>query len=590
MSNKSNSRKKQLLDNLERLEERYKSVQRGQVITTDPIDRVKLDRLSQELEQAILEIKGQLKTLEEEDFQDLFPAEHKLAILRELNFGRIVAEQDDLLESCFVPNATLREVVSERADLVLGTKGSGKSAIWVELQKNHDKYLAQDVFISPATNPTGDPEFRDVLSAIDKSEYPSEDDLRLAWRLYLLGQIWKAVKKLDINKNNNNYLRKKSKGFIPDKNEDFFRIDRNIKKYGIVYEKDSNFKSAFAFAIAKARALKSLNIKWTEGIQFEFDEKLTNSNYTHLSIPFNEILLEIDGLLIKNNKKVWIVLDRLDEIIIGDPKVENLVLKGLLLAYRDLSDLSNTKIKIFLRDDVYNRVTTLGHFPALTHIRSKATRPIDWSLEDLLHFVVRRLLQNRPIRDLIGLSSSNAQVEHRREIFYKIFPAKIDRGKAAEGFKWIVDRIKDGNEVATPRDLLSVLERARTIQLEKIERDNIVPLEKLLFDEDSVRSAVREIAKDNLETRIFAEYPDLRNNILRFKGGKADHNENTLKETLEDGYSKELIERLQAIGFIYQRERKGHRVWTIPFFYSFALDIKRGAAFDIGEDVDDEDE
>lgn len=68
----------------------------------------------------------------------------------------------------------------------------------------------------------------------------------------------------------------------------------------------------------------------------------------------------MNNLLREKEKFVWIVLDRLDEIVVNNIDLENLTLKGLLLAYRDLSDLSNIKIKIFLRDDIYNRVTTIG--------------------------------------------------------------------------------------------------------------------------------------------------------------------------------------------------------------------------------------
>ena len=494
----------------------------------------------------------------------------KLEILRNLNLGRVVAEQDDLLKSCFIPNTALREVVDERADIVLGAKGSGKSAIWVELHQNQNRYSPlKNVIISVATNPRGDPEFRDVLAAIEQSDYPSEEDLRLAWRLYILGQVWKVAQES-----------------LQDSSKEFLEIEREIKRYGLV-DKPSNLKRAFAFAIAKARALKKLGINWKDGIQFEFDNEALLSGHSYVVVPFNEIFSRLDRFMQAKNKRIWIVFDRLDEIIIGNEQLEAVVLKGLLFAYRDVSDLQNIGIKIFLRDDVYYRVTRLGHFPALTHIRSKATQPIRWALEDLLHLVVRRLVENEPIRELVGLRNLSIAPDRRRRVFYTIFPEQIDKGRAAEGFKWIVDRIKDGNDIATPRDLLSVFDRARTSQLERIERDAVLPPDKRLFDADPIRSAVKLVAQENLETRIFAEYPDLRAPILQFGDGKADHNDETLRGILGEYYNNDLVERLKSIGFIYQRERKGHKVWTIPFFYSFALDVKRGFAFDIGEDLDE---
>jgi hypothetical protein len=102
-----------------------------------------------------------------------------------------------------------------------------------------------------------------------------------------------------------------------------------------------------------------------------------------------------------------------------------------------------------------------------------------------------------------------------------------------------------------------------------------------------IRRSVRKVAKDNLETRIFAEYPDLREPILAFGGGKADHNEETLQETLGSNWEV-LLARLKRVGFLYRRSRSGVQMWTIPFFYSFALDVTRGAAFDLQSTEDDE--
>lgn len=159
------------------------------------------------------------------------------------------------------------------------------------------------------------------MAAIDQSNYPSEDDLRLAWRLYLIGQVWKAIKNCSL-----------------EKTEGYPKLEKELGKYGILYEHSSS-KKTFAFAITKARALKRLEIKWKEGIQFEFDQNVLNSSFTHMSIPFNDLFFQMDDLLKRSNKSIWVVLDRLDEIVINNIDLENLTLKGLLLAYRDLSDL-----------------------------------------------------------------------------------------------------------------------------------------------------------------------------------------------------------------------------------------------------------
>ena len=141
--------------------------------------------------------------------------------------------------------------------------------------------------------------------------------------------------------------------------------------------------------------------------------------------------------------------------------------------------------------------------------------------------------------------------------------------------------------MATPRDLLSVFDVARMIQIEQIEREGITLPGDQLFTEETLRKAVRRVAEQNLETRIYAEYPDLVGPIKAFAGGKADHNDQTLEQILGPNY-QEILPRLQRVGFLYRRVRNEVNMWTIPFFYSFALDIKRGAAFDFPSKQDEE--
>lgn len=496
----------------------------------------------------------------------------KVALLRDLELGSIVAEQDELLSRCFIKHSVLSELVYDRKDVILGSKGAGKSALWKELKDNQKDYeRISDVHLHLITNPSGDPEFRDILSAINKEEFPDPEELRVAWRLYFLAQFWRASKPLLDNQWSQ------------------LGLTDEMKRYGIISNEEDDFKFMFAYALAKARALKNIEINWTKGIALEFDEAKLRAGGSASAIPFNRLINDINNALEAVGKRIWLILDRLDEIVLGDEERENLVLKGLLLAFRDVCDFRNARVKIFLRDDVYSRVTSIGHFPALTHVRSKAAGPIKWELEDLLHLVVRRLLINPGVLELLKRQNETTQsTQERREIYYQLFPSKVDKGRSSEGFKWITDRIADANGVATPRDLLSVVEAARQFQIEQIERESLHLPGNQFFTEETLRKSVRKVSEDNLSTRIFAEYPDLRNPILSFSGSKADHNDDTLQNILGEQW-EDLLLRLQRVGFLSKRTRKGIPVWTIPFFYSYALDITRGFAFDPNDDGDDDD-
>lgn len=282
------------------------------------------------------------------------------------------------------------DIVKDQKDLVLGAKGAGKSAVWKEIFEHQQNYhQLADVRMRVIANPSGDPEFRDVLSIIAKSgEEFDEDELRVGWRLYFLAQFWLWAREI-----------------LPDSAEKE-EFAKDVQKFGLTSKNPERLKAAFAFAMAKAKALKNIKVEWLKGISVDFDQAALNAGGSAAAIPFNELFQRLNSLLNKAGSRVWLILDRLDEIIIGNEHLENLVLKGLLLAYRDVSEYSNIRLKIFLRDDVYDRVTSTGHFPALTHVRSRAAGPIKWDSDDLMHLIVRRLVENAAVISFLKIDKT----------------------------------------------------------------------------------------------------------------------------------------------------------------------------------------
>ncbi|HET9502540.1 MAG TPA: hypothetical protein VFO93_03290 [Hymenobacter sp.] len=488
----------------------------------------------------------------------------KTSILNNLELGSIIAEQDELLTQCFVTHPVLNEFLLDRKDLILGSKGAGKSALWKEVRDNQNKYHSiNNVQLVLATNHTGDPEFREVFKDLSSQAFPTADQLRVAWKIYLIALFFKSAKERLTN------------------DENIIKFEKKLRKHDILYSHPNNLRKLLDFAINKARHFNKVEVKVDSlGVEFNApDNPNKAANTTTIVIPFNELFTELSSIIELYQFRIWIILDRLDEIVLGDEDRENTILKGLLLAYRDISDHKILRTKIFLRDDVYLRVTDTGHFPALSHINSRASNPISWENSDLLELFVKRLLTNSEIVKIVHVDN-NTQINsaQREEIFYKLFPRKIDRGRAADGFKWICDRIADGNLVVTPRDLLSVFAQAKVFQVRQNQRDNVELADSILFSSETIRKAVKATSTSNLETRIYPEYPDLKEKIKLFERGKADHNESSLREILGSDWLN-IIKRLERIGFIYKRSKKNTEIWTIPFFYSFALDITRGASF-----------
>jgi hypothetical protein len=52
-----------------------------------------------------------------------------LELLRQLDLGVSVAEQDNLLEAARIDTSAFADLVEDRVDLISGSKGSGKTAL-----------------------------------------------------------------------------------------------------------------------------------------------------------------------------------------------------------------------------------------------------------------------------------------------------------------------------------------------------------------------------------------------------------------------------------------------------------------------------
>lgn len=68
--------------------------------------------------------------------------------------------------------------------------------------------------------------------------------------------------------------------------------------------------------------------------------------------------------------EVWFVLDRLDEAFAGFPEIEVPALRALLRTFLDLNEFKNIRLKLFVRNDLFRRITG-SSFVNLTHVNAK---------------------------------------------------------------------------------------------------------------------------------------------------------------------------------------------------------------------------
>lgn len=106
------------------------------------------------------------------------------AVLPHIDLGSGVAEQDTLLEQARVETSAFSDLINDRVDLIPGTKGSGKSALFrIMVDFLPDALLdLNKVVIAHGVQKYGDNVFHAYR---DEFEKLSEDDFTSFWCIYL---------------------------------------------------------------------------------------------------------------------------------------------------------------------------------------------------------------------------------------------------------------------------------------------------------------------------------------------------------------------------------------------------------------------
>jgi len=120
--------------------------------------------------------------------------------------------------------------------------------------------------------------------------------------------------------------------------------------------------------------------------------------------------LSLDGLfsllskaLKDENFKVWVLLDRLDVAFIDNHELEANALRALMRVYNDVKGFDNISVKIFIREDIWKRITR-GGFREASHIIRFVL--LDWSPASLLNLLMRRVLSNDIIANVFEINKS----------------------------------------------------------------------------------------------------------------------------------------------------------------------------------------
>jgi hypothetical protein len=276
---------------------------------------------------------------------------------------------------------------------------------------------------------------------------------------------------------------------------------------------------------------------------------------------------------------VWLVFDRLDVAFADSRQLEANALRALFKAYLDLLTTEAIRLKIFLRTDIWRAVTE-GGFREASHVTRELT--LDWPEASLLNLVVKRLLQNEMLVNEYRVAASEVlrDAAAQRAFFDRLVPDQIDSGRNPKTFEWMLGRVSDGSRRAAPRELIHLFDQARVVQLAMLERGEQEPEGEMLFSRQAFRDALPEVSRVRLEKTIYAEYPNLRPQLLALQGEKTNQSLRSLGEawTASPEQARAIAEELADIGFFERRGERGNPAYWVPFLYRPALGMVQGSA------------
>ncbi len=492
---------------------------------------------------------------------------NKREMLAAITFGKRIAEDEaDALKSYFVETDQWRKVLSGDVDVVYGPKGSGKSALYSLLRNKQEELRARHIIAVAGESIRGTPVFEDLVA----DPPASEEQFRGLWKLYFLSLIGTALRLVKIDNDHSRALLSALEGAE------------------LVHAKWS-LKGSLRAALDYVRRIDSMSgavkINPVSGLPEGVEAKVTirepSSEQRKLGFLSADTLLEMgDKAFGQGGEKYWIVLDRLDVAFAESSDLEGNALRALFRVYRDMAALENISLKIFLRDDIWARITSAG-FREASHVTRSIT--ITWDARSLLYLVIRRALYNEAINNFYQVDSSAvlASVDEQERLFYRIFPAQVERGeRKSTTFDWMLARTTDGTGKTAPRELVHLLSAARDQQLKLLERGEAEPGGENLFDRTALQAALPEVSKVRYEQTLCAEHPTLKPFLDKLEGEKTQQTPSSLAKIwrVSDAEAGTRAEKLADVGFFQRRGSKEQPVFWVPFLYRDALNLVQGPA------------
>jgi hypothetical protein len=500
-------------------------------------------------------------------------------LLQGLNLGDSIAELDNLLEAARVETSAFGDLLRDKVDLIPGTKGSGKSAlfrIFVDFLPHH-LLSSRKVVIAHGIQKHGDNVFHAFKEQFDQL---SEDDFVNFWCIYLTSlaheQFIKGAAFQNLLKNAgaeiDNFRQACAKANIPE-----IKAKKSLRDVlGWALNVLRTWSPRLTYKLPQDAGEIGLDLFGRPMDKRPADEKKSAAQVPQFISDVKDRLADV---LKKTNLSIWLMIDRLDEIFPRRSDLETRALRGLLRTMR-LFETDTIRIKIFLRDDMLEQIVSSGQgFTALTHITARRADTLQWSEDQILTMLVKRLFAGAAMSKYFEIDRErlDASQKYREECFYKVFPLTVHSGSKQSSTKhWIYTHTMDGKGVVTPRDVLDLITKAKQKQQDEFNQ-TLEGESPWLIGPKAILHGLEELSKRKRDTYLNAEFPHLWSHIKKFEGGKTEYDAGSLEKLLGKKWEA-ICADLLSIGVLGKSGRGAEATYIFPHVYRKSLNLTQGRA------------
>ncbi|MBM7615418.1 P-loop ATPase, Sll1717 family [Alkaliphilus hydrothermalis] len=463
--------------------------------------------------------------------------------------GKVAASEnefksdEDLIEK-FYPLKEHRFIFESDKFLILGPKGSGKTALFSVLEhRTYAKYLAAYLGVSTESFD------RTIwITGLKQSaDFPTSDSFEIIGQkkeAFVHRRFWQLLALRSLAREVGEEL-----NFVPSE------VKENLE------------------SISNLRELAE-NLERAEEVE----------GYFHI----------LDQQLQERNQNIILVYDALD-VLLKNRDIRGSMISALIgLWHEYLPRYKNIRVKIFLRDDIFNKeVNDLTDKVKLRNFSEK----LSWTYDELLAMVWKRMAQKsnevaelfKDVYSSIGLLMKKddylgyipkADVDINKAILKVLVGERMASGKAAFSYNWIRNHLADTNERIVPRSILKLFAFAAEKNLEKIE---IFGIYNNIVRPKMLDSVMNEVSIDRVDDLLdeYKEFEAIFNNLKEFLP-RFPANEDDLKEALRkcgvpEGKEINTIAELVDIGVMkpYQRKKSDPIRYHIPDIFLIGLGLSR---------------